>query len=164
MPSRLLQIVALTLTALGLAPGAAHLLELPVKLAYPPALYAQVTSTLYALFGPVGGAVQMAALVAAAVLAFRSRRLPQGRLLAASAAALLASLLLWAFLVGAVNAEWGSSADVNQAEFVAAYARLRDRWEYGHVAAFIAWLAGWLGMAAAFTMHPPAGAGVRSLR
>ena len=54
MPSRLLQVIALTLAALGLAPGAAHLLELPVKLAYPPALYAQVTSTLYALFGPVG--------------------------------------------------------------------------------------------------------------
>lgn len=161
MPSRLLQVIALTLTALGLAPGAAHLLELPVKLAYPPALYAQVTSTLYALFGPIGGAVQMAAMVTVAVLAFRSRRLPQGRLLAASAAALLASLLLWAFLVAPVNGEWGSSADVSQAEFTAAYARLRARWEYGHVAAFIAWFAGWLGMAAAFTMPPPAGAGVR---
>lgn len=161
MPSRLLQVIALTLAALGLAPGAAHLLELPVKLAYPPALYAQVTSTLYALFGPVGGAVQMAAMVTVAVLAFRSRRLPQGRLLAASAAALLASLLLWAFLVAPVNGEWGSSVDVSQAEFAAAYARLRARWEYGHVAAFIAWFAGWLGMAAAFTMPPPAGAGVR---
>ncbi|SFX19592.1 hypothetical protein SAMN03097694_1142 [Janthinobacterium lividum] len=161
MPSRLLQVIALTLEALGLAPGAAHLLELPVKLAYAPALYAQVTSTLYALFGPVGGAVQMAAMVTVAVLAFRSRRLPQGRLLAASAAALLVSLLLWAFLVAPVNGEWGSSADVSQAEFAAAYARLRARWEYGHVAAFIAWFAGWLGMAVAFTMPPPAGAGVR---
>lgn len=162
MPSRLLQVIALTLTALGLAPGAAHLLELPVKLAYPPALYAQVTSTLYALFGPAGGAVQMAALAAAAVLAFRSRRLPHGRLLAASAAALLASLLLWAFLVAPVNAEWGNSADVSQEEFAAAYARLRGRWEYGHVAAFIAWFAGWLGMAAGFALRPPAATGGRS--
>lgn len=161
MPSRLLQVIALTLAALGLAPGATHLLELPVKLGYPPALYAQVTSTLYALFGPVGGVVQMAAMAAVAVLAFRSRRLPQGRLLAASAAALLASLLLWAFLVAPVNAEWGSSTDVSQAEFAAAYARLRGRWEYGHVAAFIAWLAGWLGLAAAFTMYSPADVGAR---
>lgn len=159
MPSRFLQVVALTLTALGLAPGAAHLLELPVKLAWPPALYAQVTSTLYALFGPAGGAVQMAAMAAVAVLAFRARHLPQGRLLAASAAALLASLLLWACLVAPVNAEWGNSADLSREEVAAAYARLRGRWEYGHVAAFIAWLAGWLGMAAAFAMRPAAGTG-----
>ncbi|MBE3025576.1 hypothetical protein GQ37_001650 [Janthinobacterium sp. BJB1] len=159
MPSRLLQVIALTLAALGLAPGAAHLLELPVKLDYPPALYAQVTSSLYVLFGPVGGAVQMAAAASVAVLAFRSRRLPQGRLLAASAAALFVSLLLWACLVAPVNGEWGNSADVSQEEFAAAYARLRGRWEYGHVAAFIAWFAGWLGMAAAVTMRPAAGAG-----
>lgn len=101
----------------------------------------------------------MAAMAAVAVLAFRARQLPPGRLLAASAAALLASLLLWACLVAPVNAEWGNSAHMRREEFAAAYARLRGRWAYGHVAAFIAWLAGWPGMAAAFAMRPSAGTG-----
>ena len=74
MAPQLLQIAALTLTALGLAPGAAHLMELPVKLGYPPELYAEVTSTLYAWFGRVGGTVQVAAAVTVAGLAFLVRR------------------------------------------------------------------------------------------
>jgi hypothetical protein len=151
--SRSLRLVALTLTALGLAPGAAHVLELPVKLAYPPALYAEVTSTLYAWFGAVGGTVQVAAFVAVAALAYRARRSDAGPLVLASAAALLASLLLWGFLVAPVNAAWADTAGSGP-EWVAAYERLRSRWEFGHVAAFIAWLTGWFGLAGALTMHP----------
>jgi hypothetical protein len=149
MLSRSLQAAALTLTALGLAPGAAHLMELPVKLAYAPALYAEVTSTLYAWFGLAGGPVQVAATSVVAVLAFRARRLPAGRIAAASAASLLASLLLWAVLVAPVNSAWADVANSSPAEFVAAYAHLRSRWEFGHVAAFVAWLTGWLGLVGA---------------
>ncbi len=151
MPSRALQVTALTLTALGLAPGAAHLMEMPVKLSYSPAMYADVTSTLYAWFGLAGGTVQVAAAVSVALLAFRSRNLPQHGLAWASAAALLASLLLWALVVAPVNSTWADSAGSSPAEFAAAYARLRSRWEYGHVAAFIAWLTGWFGLVAALT-------------
>jgi hypothetical protein len=151
MPPRALCAIALTLTALGLAPGAAHLMELPVKLGYSPAMYADVTSTLYAWFGPVGGSVQIAAALAVAILAFRSRRLPPARLMAASAAALSTSLLLWALLVSPVNSAWMGNVSSNSTELAAAYARLRARWEYGHVAAFIAWLAGWVGLVAAVT-------------
>jgi hypothetical protein len=60
-----LRLVALILAALGLAPGAAHVLELPVKMTYTPELYAAVTSTLYAWFGSVGAAVQVGALLSA---------------------------------------------------------------------------------------------------
>lgn len=151
MPSRALRVVALTLTALGLAPGAAHLMELPVKLAWPPQMYADVTSTLYAWFGLAGGAVQVAAALSVAILAFRTRHLPPSRLLWSSAAALLASLLLWALVVAPVNSAWADSAGSGPAEFAAAYERLRSRWEYGHVAAFIAWLTGWFGLVAALT-------------
>lgn len=154
MPSRALQIIALTLTALGLAPGAAHVLELPVKLTYSPALYAEVTSTLYAWFGAVGGSVQVLALVAVATLAFGARQGRSGGLLAASAGALAASLLLWGFVVAPVNSTWSDSAGAGPADFVAAYERLRERWEYGHVAAFVAWLTGWFGLVAALTRHP----------
>lgn len=151
MPSRPLRIIALTLTALGLAPGAAHLMELPVKVGYPPTMYADVTSTLYGWFGPVGGTVQVAATLSVAILAFRTRRLPLRRLLWASAASLLVSLLLWGLVVGPVNSAWVDSAASEPTELAAAYERLRSRWEYGHVAAFIAWLTGWFGLVAALT-------------
>jgi hypothetical protein len=151
MPSRRLQAAALTLTALGLAPGAAHVMEMPVKLGYSPELYAAVTSTLYAGFGFVGGTVQVAAVAAVGWLAFRARRLPARWMAAASAAALLASLLLWGATVAPVNAAWAQLSGASATEFAAEYDRLRLRWEYGHLAAFIAWLSGWLGLVATVT-------------
>jgi hypothetical protein len=141
--------IALTLAALGLAPGAAHVMELPVKLAYPPALYAAITSTLYAWYGIAGGAVQVAAVLSVAALAVRARRLPSGPLVVASAAGLLASLLVWGAIVAPVNAAWSEVAGAEPETFIAAYERLRPRWEFGHLAAFIAWLAGWLALVAA---------------
>lgn len=151
MPSRVIQIIALTLVALGLAPGAAHLMELPVKLAYSPLMYAEVTSTLYTWFGPVGGAIQLAATFAVAVIAFQTRHLPEGRLMAASAAALLISLFLWVSLVAPVNIAWANAVASSPEEIIQAYNNLQARWEYGHVAAFIAWLTGWFGLVASFT-------------
>ena len=145
---------ALTLTALGLAPGAAHLMELPVKLDYAPQMYASVTSTLYAWFGIIGGSVQVAAVVAVGILAFANRRTPRLRgMMAASAAALLMSLVLWGLLVFPVNSEWAEISASNSAEIAAAYDRLRSRWEFGHVAAFIAWLTGWVGLVATVTLR-----------
>ncbi len=143
--------MALSLTALGLAPGASHLMQLPVKMGYSAELYTAVTSSLYSWYGLVGGTVQVAALVSVAMLAVRARRLPGGGLAAASAGALLASLLLWGFVVGPVNATWAGAADLSPAQFAVAYDAMRARWEYGHVAAFIAWFTGWCGLVAAIT-------------
>jgi hypothetical protein len=112
-------------------------------------MYADVTSTLYAWFGVVGGTVQVSAALAVSLVALRSRGSPQGRLAAASAAALVASLLLWGLLVAPVNSVWADAA--GSANFVAAYESLRARWEFGHVAAFLAWLTGWFGLVAAIT-------------
>lgn len=74
MPLRAHLALALTLGALGLAPGAAHMMELPAKMAYPAELYAQVTSTLYLWFGIAGGSVQLAAALTVAALAIRLSR------------------------------------------------------------------------------------------
>jgi hypothetical protein len=134
--------VALLLAALGLAPGTAHMLELPIKMGYPPGLYAHVTSSLYALFGSVGAVLQLAAVVAALLLAYRTRRQgPAGRFLL-SAICLIVSVLLWMATVAPVNAEWSRVAGQEPAVVVASYAALRSRWEYGHMAAFIAWFVG----------------------
>ncbi len=138
--------VALTLTALGLVPGAAHLLEMPVKLGYPAELYAQVTSTLYAWYGIAGGALQVAAVVSVAAFAIRLRHSRALGLAVASAAALGISLALWGALVAPVNSAWAEVSHANVVEFAAAYEHLRPRWEFGHLAAFIAWLTGWFGL------------------
>lgn len=146
--------LVLTLTALGLAPGAAHVMELPVKLAYPAEFYAQVTSTLYAWFGVVGGAVQVSALLGAAVLAWRLRGTSAFGLALAGAAALLISLALWGSVVAPVNAVWAEVPRDDPALFAGVYERLRLQWEYGHVAAFIAWLCGWFGLLGAALREP----------
>lgn len=143
MPRPTLPFCVLLFAALGLAPGAAHLMELPVKLSYPPELYAAVTSTLYRLYGILGGAAQLAALLSSALLAFRQRRRAGFRRHLAGSLALLASLLLWAALVAPVNAEWARVVESASEPLAPAYARLRERWEFGHLAAFIPWLAGY---------------------
>ena len=154
MISRAHQITALTLTALGLAPGASHLLQLPVKMGYTAEVYTVVTSTLYSWYGLVAGAIQVAALISVAMLAWQARRLPGGGLAAASAGALLASLLLWGFVVGPVNATWAGASNLSPEQFSVAHDALRARWEYGHVAAFIAWFVGWVGLVTSLTRCP----------
>lgn len=139
---RSIRFLTLLLAGLGLTLGGAHVLELGPKMRYDPELYAAVTSTLYRSFGTIGAVVQIAAVVAALALAVVSRRLRSFRLMALGAGALVLSLLLWGALVAPVNAEWVQVAEQAPASVAAAYARLRPRWEYGHAAAFAAWLAG----------------------
>ncbi len=132
----------LLLAALGLSPGAAHVLELPPKMQYDGATYFAVTSTLYRLFGSVGAVIQVGALVAAIVLTFVVRRRPAFRLTLAGTLGLALSLMLWAVIVAPVNAEWLRLIESAPGSVVDGYLRLRSRWEYGHVAAFTAWLVG----------------------
>ncbi len=143
MHHRVLRFSSLLLAALGLAPGAAHLLEMPVKLGYTAEKYFGVTSTLYALFGSAGAVVQIGALVLTGMLVFVSRRLPAFRLAVAAAVLLGLSLVAWAALVAPVNARWSEAIQSGSQSVPQLYAELRLRWEYGHVAAFALWLAGY---------------------
>jgi hypothetical protein len=138
-----LRFITLMLAALGLAPGAAHVLELPVKMTYTPEFYAQVTSSLYALFGSVASVVQLGAFVSAAALAYTSRRSPEFMRVLLGAICLAVSLLLWTATVAPVNARWAHALQSAPDTASAVYATLRNRWEYGHVSAFIAWLVGY---------------------
>ena len=138
-----LRFFSVLLAALGLAPGAAHLLEMPVKLGYTPERYFAVTSTLYALFGSAGALVQIGALVLAGVLAFASRRLPAARFTIAGALLLGLSLIAWGALVAPVNGRWSEAIESRSQSLPQLYAELRFRWEYGHAAAFALWLAGY---------------------
>lgn len=111
-------------------------------MAYDAEIYTAVTSTLYRLFGLVGGPIQVGALLAAIVLTFLVRRRPAFRPTLIGTLGLALSLGLWAALVAPVNAEWAEALRAGPASAPAAYLELRPRWEYGHVAAFAAWFAG----------------------
>jgi hypothetical protein len=136
--------VTLLLAALGLTMGAAHLLELPVRMRYDPQIYTRVTSTSYRYFGLVGGPIQVLALLCSVVLAWLMRGHAGFRWTVAGAACLALSLLLWFLRVQPVNATWADALRAGPVTAVAAYARLRGRWEYGHAAAFAAWLLGFV--------------------
>ncbi len=156
MTLRAIRFVTLLLAALGLTLGAAHVLELMPKMHYDDRFYLEVTRTLYRFYGAIGGPIPVSALIAAMVLSFRMRGRSAFRLTFWAALCLALSLGLWFALVQPVNAEWGRVlAAGTDAEAVEIYARLRNRWEYGHVAAFIAWLAGVIFLVASVLADTP---------
>src|SRR5262245_18048601 len=97
--NRTLAFVTLLLVALGLGPGLAHVLEMPVKLRYSPQLYTAVNSTMYAWYGKVGTRLQPASIGCAIAWAVASRGMPLFRSTVIGAVLLAASLLAWALLV-----------------------------------------------------------------
>lgn len=125
--------------------GGAHVLELPEKMKYDAEMYAAVTSTLYQQFGTVGAIVQVGAVASALALIFVVRGRDGFALTIAGTIGLVVSLACWFAFVAPVNAEWLQVAASDPQSVPEAYMRLRDRWEYGHAAAFAAWLCGfWL--------------------
>jgi len=124
--------ITVVLVALGVTLGGAHVLETLPKMHYDAQMYAAVNSTLYRLFGTVGAVIQVGGMLAAAVLVFLVRRRPAFR------PTLLGALALGLSLVAPVNAEWLRVTASAPASAPQLYLQLRDRWEYGHVAAFAA--------------------------
>lgn len=142
MALRVWWLITLLLTACGLALGGAHVLELPVRTQYDPEFYMRVTSTLYRYFGLVGGPLQVVAVVASVALAWRIRGRAAFPWTLAGSLCLALSILLWFLLVQPVNAAWTDALRAGPGEAIEAYAKLRSRWESGHVVAFTAWLIG----------------------
>jgi hypothetical protein len=155
MMLNLLRFAAILFSALGMGLGLAHALELPVKLAYDPALYMAVTSTLYRYYGLIGGPIQLLALIATCFLCWTVRRRPMFGLTLAACASLGVSLILWFALVQPVNAQWASALQAGPDAARDAYLRLRNRWEFGHLAAFIAWTTGFVGLLIATLRESP---------
>lgn len=55
--------ITLVLTALAIGAPLAHVLEMPVRRTYDPALYVTVTHTLYRYFGIAGAMIEVGAVV-----------------------------------------------------------------------------------------------------
>ena len=139
---RVLRFVTLLLAALGLGLGLSHVLELAPKMRYGAEMYLAVASTLYRLYGTVGAFFQVGALLAAIGLTVLVRGRPAFRATLFGTLVLALSIGLWALLVAPVNAAWSAALQTDPGTAPAAYLELRSQWEYGHVAAFAAWCAG----------------------
>jgi hypothetical protein len=131
-----LAFVTLLLAALAIGAPLAHVLEMPVRRTYDPALYVTVTHTLYRYFGIVGAVIEVGAVVTAVIWAFalgRSRTSPTSACRGAitgAACLVLAHALFW-LLINPVNAAF---AAWTPAAVPADWTRLRDQWEFSHAA------------------------------
>ncbi len=142
MPLKTLWFSTLMLASLVMTMGAAHVLELPAKMAYDAQTYIVVNSTLYRLFAYVGGFVKVLAIAGISWLAYRLRGGSSFVLTLGAAVCLVLSLALWYVLVEPVNGEWARLLREAPESAANAYVQLRPRWEYGHAAAFLPWLIG----------------------
>lgn len=93
MALRSWRLLTLLLAAASMALSFCHLMELPVRLRWEPTLWMSTTNFggLYYLFGRLGAVIDVAAIVAAAVLVVLARRRPLARRVTALGALLLAT-------------------------------------------------------------------------
>jgi hypothetical protein len=150
-------IVAVVAAALTMGLTFAHTLELPQKLGYDAATWTRIQQSLYLWFGVVGGAVEVAAVIAAVVFAVGTRGRPGGRLAAAGAACFVIALAWWFAVVNTANGEIGSWT-VGAAP--SDWERWRTQWEFGHAVHFLLTLAGFLTLLLATVQVAAAGGGV----
>ncbi len=133
MHVRALRLLTIMLTALSMGVALCHLLEMPAKLTYDPALWLTLLHTLYPpAFGTIGGAAEVGAVVATIVLAVVvRRRRPAFDWTLAGALCLLAAHAAFWIWVAPVNATMGAAPPhAPPANWMA----LRDQWEYTHAA------------------------------
>jgi hypothetical protein len=148
----------LVLAALALTMESAHVLELPQKLQYDTQLYATVNTTLYRYFALVGGVYQVGSIGAAAVLTVlvRRRRPSFGWTLAGTLCLMLA-FGIWLTVVAPVNSEVAEALRTMPETVPAAWMRLREQWEYGHVAGFVVQLLGFCALVISVLVETPKG-------
>ena len=123
---KILQFVALMLTALSLVPGGAHVIELPSKIKLDRERYL-VVQQLYRGWA-LAAVPLLGAVLATLALAILSRAQLWPMLFSAAAFVLLAativSFFVWVFPVNRTTGNWTTAPENWQA--------LRSRWEYAH--------------------------------
>jgi hypothetical protein len=145
-----LKILTLFLTMLTLAPGLAHLFELPNKIGLPRDAYF-IVQGIYAGWAWFG-VVILAAIAANLILAFRLwRHNRRAALFAVCSAALIAVSLAvfftWTFPANQATLNWTTIPDD--------WERLRAEWEYSHAANALINTGAFLATAAAVIRLPP---------
>jgi hypothetical protein len=149
MLAKIWPVVSLTLAALSLGPSFAHVLEAGPRLTvWPPELWIEATVRhgQFALFRLIGAPIDVAAIVAAAALAWTYRRTAGFRASLAATVLLALALGAWFGLVAPANtllAAWRPGPPPPD------FAVVRDRWESGHMVVAALKLLGLVAMSSA---------------
>ncbi|HYS11671.1 MAG TPA: hypothetical protein VEN28_00045 [Burkholderiaceae bacterium] len=152
MNSLIWSAAALALVALLVGTTFGHVLEMPVKMKSDGRRWVSYQQTLYPYFASVGGAIEMAAIVGAALIAWFLRDETDLFYLALAATVMLALafFVIWIFVTNATNrrtATWSESALPDDWE------RWRTQWEYSHAARFVLQLLAFLALAYALLAY-----------
>lgn len=157
MPLRALRFVALLFAALTMSLTFCHLMEMPARMSWGSDLWvgATVTGGQFRMFGTVGAALELGAVLATLTLAAATWRHGDAARLLASAAFLLfaLSLLVWWWRVSPANqvlATWLENPVPDDWE------SWRARWEYGHAVSAVLQIAGFLALAWSIIRETPA--------
>lgn len=131
MSLRYWRFFALLLAALTLGMGFCHVMEMPARMTWDQPLWvgATVTGGLYRMFGTLGAAIDLGAIVALVVVAYKAHSLPAFRLSAVAAGSYLLTLALFFVIIFPVNLElarWVTGPVPPD------WAHYRLRWESGH--------------------------------
>ena len=134
----------------------AHLLELPQKLHYDPQMYAAVNGTLYRYFAVIGGVYQLGSIAAALALTYVVRRRgPSFGWTLAGALCLSIAFGIWLAVVAPVNQQAAVTMRDAPDALPVMWGALRHRWEYGHVAGFVAQLIGFCALVCSVLVETP---------
>lgn len=131
MKLKLWRLLTILLVALCLGMAECHLLEMPVRLKYAPALWSQVTNIegTYRYFAWVGAFIELGAVLTSTVLAvFMRRRSGFGFTFTGAVSTWLGQAIWWGFVkpVNDLMVHWTPTNLPNN------FAALRQRWEYAH--------------------------------
>ncbi len=133
----------------------AHVLELPQKMQYDAAMYSAVNGSLYRYFAVAGGAYQITSIIAAAILVYLLRRDISFKWTLLGASCLLLAFIVWLAVVSPVNSEIGGVTQQSPQMVPDTWMKLRDRWEYGHVAGFVLQLLGFCALTMSLLVETP---------
>jgi hypothetical protein len=153
---KITRFVAIILAALTLGMGFCHLMELPARMGWDQYLWvgSTVQGGLYSLFGSVGAVIDVATIIALALLAYFVREHARPGFRPALAAALLfaLALVLWWVLVYPVNVELAKWVN---GPVPADWTDYRARWEWGHAVISVLELAGFAALIASLLADTP---------
>lgn len=133
-------LVTLLFASLTVGMAFCHLLEMPAKLHLAAPLWMTLQQHLYGAFGTIGAVIEVSALLLSGGLSFLLRRRNAAfRFALIGTTCFALALAAWAVLIQPVNVE---VSGWTTASIPPGWARLRDRWEYGHAARALLMLAG----------------------
>jgi hypothetical protein len=146
---KVFRFVAVMLAALTLGMSFCHLMQLPARMAWDQYLWvgSTVQGGLYAMFGSIAAAIDVATVIVLGILAYfvREHGRPGFRLALAAAVLFALAFALWWVLVYPVNVELATWVD---GPVPADWTVYRSRWEWGHAVISLLELAGFAALIA----------------